>query len=374
MKKSVLLMALAIGAALGGTASTNASTSAPSPGVVTPGFCSYGKGYFASSQAAVRLNTFALGVAIGDNFFYDWQPTGTKVVVGTGKNAVTVDSATAAMQQAVRSGGPSGAFSQSATNATDMGTGGDLGAQTLTVVFNELGSSGFVTPVTGFDGLTLVNMAGVKLAGVQLTSAQANALNGQAIVQVDIAAETALGDGVLSYGLSYAQLSDLVSLLNGSFNNCGGASSFAKAHIYQPYVTSNAFAGARPLDVTTGWAPKPTYNTFSGTLSTVPNLGCDASDYTGFPTGNVALIERGDCFFAVKALRAQAAGASAVIIYNRTEPDGTCPMPPLHDSFCESLFAINGLVNVQIPVAFAQRSTGLALRNGTAPVTVFVQQ
>ena len=366
---------VAVGAALGGTASTKADTSAPSPGVVTPGFCSYGKGYFTSSQAAVRLNTFALGVAIGDNFVYDWEATGTNVVVGTGKNAVTVDSGTAALQQAVGSGGPSGAFSQSATNATDMGTGGDLGAQSLTLVFNEAGSSAFVTPVTGFDGLSLVNMAGVKLAGVQLTSAQVNALNGKAIAQVDVAAEIALGDGVLSYGLSYAQLADLASLLNASFNNCAGASSFAKAHIYQPYVTSNAFAGKQPADVTLGWATKPTYNTFSGTISNVPNLGCDASDYDGFPHGNVALIQRGVCFFSDKVQLAEAAGASAAIIYNRPElPSGTCPTPPLHDGLCDSLFAIGGGVSVHVPVAFVGRSTGLALKNGTAPVTVFAQQ
>ena len=37
----------------------------------------------------------------------------------------------------------------------------------------------------------------------------------------------------------------------------------------------------------------------------------------GFPAGNIALIQRGTCTFADKALNAQAAGASAVIIFNQ---------------------------------------------------------
>ncbi len=45
--------------------------------------------------------------------------------------------------------------------------------------------------------------------------------------------------------------------------------------------------------------------------------GCEAADFAGFPAGNIALIQRGTCTFAVKALNAQAAGASAVIIFNK---------------------------------------------------------
>lgn len=45
-------------------------------------------------------------------------------------------------------------------------------------------------------------------------------------------------------------------------------------------------------------------------------LGCDAADFAGFPAGNIALISRGICSFASKATNAQAAGASAVVIYN----------------------------------------------------------
>jgi Zn-dependent M28 family amino/carboxypeptidase len=45
--------------------------------------------------------------------------------------------------------------------------------------------------------------------------------------------------------------------------------------------------------------------------------GCEAADFAGFPVGNIALVQRGTCAFAVKALNAQAAGASAVIIFNQ---------------------------------------------------------
>ncbi|WP_067468023.1 M20/M25/M40 family metallo-hydrolase [Actinomadura macra] len=43
--------------------------------------------------------------------------------------------------------------------------------------------------------------------------------------------------------------------------------------------------------------------------------GCEAADFTGFPKGHIALIQRGGCLFSVKADNAVAAGASAVVIY-----------------------------------------------------------
>jgi Zn-dependent M28 family amino/carboxypeptidase len=57
----------------------------------------------------------------------------------------------------------------------------------------------------------------------------------------------------------------------------------------------------------------------------VANFGCDAADFTGFPTGEIALISRGACTFGSKAVNAEAAGASAVVIYNNTtgELNGT---------------------------------------------------
>jgi Zn-dependent M28 family amino/carboxypeptidase len=44
--------------------------------------------------------------------------------------------------------------------------------------------------------------------------------------------------------------------------------------------------------------------------------GCEAADFAGFPAGDIALICRGVCSFAIKATNAQAAGAAGVVIYN----------------------------------------------------------
>lgn len=44
--------------------------------------------------------------------------------------------------------------------------------------------------------------------------------------------------------------------------------------------------------------------------------GCEAADFAGFPAGNIALISRGSCTFAIKATNAYNAGASGVVIYN----------------------------------------------------------
>lgn len=50
--------------------------------------------------------------------------------------------------------------------------------------------------------------------------------------------------------------------------------------------------------------------------SPTPNTGCNAADFAGFPAGNIALISRGACTFAIKATNAYNAGAVGVVIYN----------------------------------------------------------
>ncbi|SHN65395.1 PA domain-containing protein [Geodermatophilus obscurus] len=47
--------------------------------------------------------------------------------------------------------------------------------------------------------------------------------------------------------------------------------------------------------------------------------GCEATDFTGFTSGSVALVQRGGCAFGVKAQNAETAGASAVIVSNNAE-------------------------------------------------------
>lgn len=50
--------------------------------------------------------------------------------------------------------------------------------------------------------------------------------------------------------------------------------------------------------------------------------GCDAADFRGMPRGAIALVRRGECSLDRKVARAGAAGAAAVIVYNRDEGDG----------------------------------------------------
>ena len=52
-------------------------------------------------------------------------------------------------------------------------------------------------------------------------------------------------------------------------------------------------------------------------LGNASTSGCEAADFAGFPAGTIALIQRGTCTFAQKALNAEAAGAVAVIIFNQ---------------------------------------------------------
>jgi PA domain len=374
--------------AAAGTAFANEVNPPPSPGVVAGGFCTDGTGFFTTSTEAARsINQYFGTTAVPEIFHvgsspntYTWQKTGTTVSIGKGKKTVQVDSGVAALQQAIGTAGRPGALSKSATNPTDMGTGGILAAQALALKINQGFSEVFVTPATGFSGLSLVNMEGVQLNGSQLTQAQASALNGQATLQVREAADVPLGGGSLPYGLSFGQLTDLIDLVNGSFESCG-PSGFAQTHLYQPYMTSNAFTGRRPSTVST-FAVKPTYNTFSGDVVPVApdsdgrRLGCTSASYAGFPAGKIALIERGVCTFYVKVTEAIAAHASAAIIFNSAPATGCPAVPTPGANNCEALVGMGaaaGSAELPIPAAFVQRSTGVALRDGTG-VTAFVQQ
>ena len=68
------------------------------------------------------------------------------------------------------------------------------------------------------------------------------------------------------------------------------------------------------------FGPEPTLAGISGDVvlgddgTGSPNDGCEA--LIGFPAGAIALVDRGGCFFTVKASNAQAAGAVALIVAN----------------------------------------------------------
>ncbi|SEI91195.1 M28 family metallopeptidase [Demequina mangrovi] len=75
--------------------------------------------------------------------------------------------------------------------------------------------------------------------------------------------------------------------------------------------------------------------------------GCESADFAGFTAGNIAVVQRGSCSFYLKAANAEAAGASAVIIFNEGQPGR-------ESNFLGTL----GGVGVGIPVVGASYSIG----------------
>jgi Peptidase family M28/PA domain len=85
--------------------------------------------------------------------------------------------------------------------------------------------------------------------------------------------------------------------------------------------------------------------------------GCTMGDFSGFVPGRIALIQRGTCFFGVKVLNAQAAGASGVIIFNEGNPGRTGVL-------AGSLVDASGnRIVPTIPVAFTSFAIGTNLLN-----------
>ncbi|KAF2645196.1 Zn-dependent exopeptidase [Massarina eburnea CBS 473.64] len=56
-------------------------------------------------------------------------------------------------------------------------------------------------------------------------------------------------------------------------------------------------------------------------LIMVPNFGCNSTDYPSAVTGNIAFIQRGNCYSSDKVANAKGAGAVGVVISNRIEDD-----------------------------------------------------
>ena len=93
----------------------------------------------------------------------------------------------------------------------------------------------------------------------------------------------------------------------------------AKAYAPETDVTTMQHSGSGeltarvvPVDVQVPPPPQP------GSTS-----GCEGADFAGFPSGAIALVQRGTCPFEVKAANAQAAGAAAVIIFNEGQAGRT---------------------------------------------------
>lgn len=132
---------------------------------------------------------------------------------------------------------------------------------------------------------------------------------------------------------------------------------------------------AQNFALSTDWNPgQSTGSVSNGTLQPAGGIiipspggsssGCSASDFANFVPGHIALIQRGTCFFGVKVLNAQAAGASGVVIFNEGNT------PERSGVFGGSLVdAAGNPIVPSIPVAFTSFAIGDALFTApTAPV------
>ncbi|MFL5909824.1 MAG: M28 family peptidase [Gaiellaceae bacterium] len=152
---------------------------------------------------------------------------------------------------------------------------------------------------------------------------------------------------------------------------------------YYAYTSTPSFSEVSPTAHTYGlgteWNPGQSVGTANNatlqpaggiiippTDSPSSSSGCTMSDFSGFVPGRIALIQRGSCFFGVKVLNAQAAGASGVVIFNEGNPGRTELLNGILDDAAGNPFVPT------IPVAFTSFDTGLALYNqyqqGTLPV------
>jgi Zn-dependent M28 family amino/carboxypeptidase len=80
-------------------------------------------------------------------------------------------------------------------------------------------------------------------------------------------------------------------------------------------------------------------------IGNTSNSGCEEDDFVGFPAGNIALIQRGTCTFALKGNNASAAGASGVLFFNQgntTAPDRNgIPAVTLGDNYTGTIPALS---------------------------------
>ena len=94
--------------------------------------------------------------------------------------------------------------------------------------------------------------------------------------------------------------------------------------------------------------------------------GCEAADFIGFTPGNIALIQRGTCYYSDKAMNAQDAGAVGVIIFNEGNTPDRIPL----------MYGTLGGPGVNIPVQSASHTLGVELYNltlsGDVEVYMFV--
>ncbi len=91
------------------------------------------------------------------------------------------------------------------------------------------------------------------------------------------------------------------------------------------------------------------------------DAGCRDADWDGFRRGRIALVRRGVCPFAVKARRAQAAGAAAVLV---SDPTATGAAGPVRGTL--------GAPGLRVPALAVDAEAGAALARARGAVAVAV--
>ncbi len=130
---------------------------------------------------------------------------------------------------------------------------------------------------------------------------------------------------------------------------------------------TGAFAGSDVDDVT-GGVVTVDVDIVTALTPRAPTVtsGCEAADFAGFTAGNIALIQRGTCTFADKAVNAQAAGASAVIIFNQGNT------PDREGLIVGTL--IPSSAPITVPVVGASFADGVALSQAGTTARVNVEE
>ncbi len=108
----------------------------------------------------------------------------------------------------------------------------------------------------------------------------------------------------------------------------------------------------------------------------VSTSGCEAEDFTGVDwsgDADIALVQRGTCFFGTKAYYAEQAGAEAVIIFNQgNTPDREELIVADATSVDEPIPGAPGPIEHGIPVVGASFAQGIALSDAGATAYVKV--
>jgi Zn-dependent M28 family amino/carboxypeptidase len=92
--------------------------------------------------------------------------------------------------------------------------------------------------------------------------------------------------------------------------------------------------------------------------------GCEGGDFAGFDAGDIAVIQRGECFLSQKVLNAQAAGASGVVLFNQGNTEDRMGM---------WVATLGAETNVEIPVVLTTYAVGEGIAQAGGSVTIALE-